>query len=193
MAEDPPILHVKKGAEIYIDRDPDGDGSSSPSGISQSWEGLGLMPPTPKRRPRAGARLSIFAVVILALAVVMMLRLLQRQTDKAVLAGYQAVLRGVEYQGSLMVSVSLTPVRQGGGAESATVSGSGPTRTASVLFSIAGTGEELSVSRPIPDEGLILGGGMRYTGKERTLQAELSVGRESVTLTLALPPRAEKP
>jgi hypothetical protein len=127
---------------------------------------------------RRGRLPFLLPLLLVALAIVVLPRLVARSSSRATLSGYEAVLRVSPYADALLVSVTFTP-------------GTGQKRpaeapTASVTFDLPDTGERLLLSEVLGDGPSTIRGKMKYIGKERKLTAQVRVGEKAASLSLGL-------
>ncbi len=192
--ENPPILRIKRGAEIdkeyHYDRErrlsmPSASHPGEIRGFFRTFLNFG----GGARGSRRGVISSLLPVLIIVLAAIMVFRFVGRPADQAAISRFSVTLRASPYKDSLQVSVSFAP--RTGGARPAP---SEPVpATATVRFILPDTGQELIVSDPVVEEGFVLRGRMQYTGKEKSLKAEIRVGKETKTLSTAVRPPALQP
>lgn len=171
-----PVLKIRKNAE----RDPD---------LHYDREKRLSMPGAPRGpRPSAGfirtffkrGRVSVFPILLLAVAVVVFLRVYPRASDRAAISGWEAVLQASPYEDALLASVTFRRTH----AENADSGASAP--TASVRFLLPETSEGAFVSETILGEDAVLRSRLRYRGGERTLEADVQVGESRKKLVLSL-------
>jgi hypothetical protein len=182
----PPIIHVKKGADVgtdyYYDKQKRLALASAPQpreikGIFRTFLQMGR-----GRTPRRGGISVLFPVLIIALAAIVIFRFTGRTDGQDSISGYRAVLRADPYDSSLLVSVSLTPPARSSGDGSVTV-----------RFSLPDTGEELIVSSALAGELPVVRGKMHYTGKEKSVRAEVRIAGQSKTLVTSIRAPAGNP
>ena len=126
---------------------------------------------------RRGRLLSLFPLLLVALAGVVFLRFVPRPSSRAAIAGYEAVLRASPFEGALLVSVTFLPAGRtlpAGAAE------------ATVAFVLTDTGERLIVSEALDRGPSTIRGKMRYTGKEKKLTAQVRIADREAGLSLGL-------
>jgi hypothetical protein len=173
-----PVLKVKKGAEtdvvFHYSRDERLSRASAPRGPSSQLGGFmrGFF-----RRGRLPAFLPLLLVIV---AIVLIGRGGFRSPGRAVVAGWEAVLRASPYRDSLLVSVTFLP-------EAGTALSSEPP-TASVTFVLPDTGERLLVSEALGQGPSTLRGRMRYSGKEKKLTADVRLSGKQAVLTVGVKP-----
>ena len=132
---------------------------------------------------------SLLPLLIVALVVVLVFKFaVPRSSSRAILSGYEAVLRASLYADALFVSVTFTPAAGArktipAGTDSSTAGGS---PTASVSLELPDTGERLLLSEALGDGPSTIRGKMKYIGKERKLTARVRVGEKAASLSLGL-------
>ena len=171
-----PVLHVKKGAELYVDR-PAGSDLQPP----RQWAQAGR---TMRRRPSRSAlrrgRLTFVPLVILAIALVVVFRVLPRApTNRATMMGWETVLRAMPYEDMLLVSITFIQAAPPG-------PNGPPVPKAVVRVLLPETGEQLSLSEDLIRSPMTLRGQMRGTRAVKKVLATVSIGKETRTLTLAV-------
>ncbi len=165
----PPVLKVKKDADqevvFHYSRDERLSRVSAPRGPSSQPRGFlrGLF-----RRGRVPAFLPLLVVII---ALILVARGGFRSPGRAVIAGWEAVLRASPYEDSLLVSVTFLP-------EPGTPLPAEPP-VASVVFVLPDTGERLLLSEGLGQGPSTIRGRMRYTGKEKKLTAEVRLSGQT--------------
>jgi hypothetical protein len=180
-----PVLHIKKGVERYIDPPPGSEQEPPRQGP------LGTRPPQRKATssPRRRGRFAYLPLLILALALVIVFRVMPRPpANRAVLAGWDVVLRAMPYaedgsgasEWALLVSVTFIEKKQPAG----NLTG-GQALRAAVRFLLPGTGEELSLSEDLVKSPTTLHGRLPYTERVQKVLATVSIGTETRTLSLA--------
>jgi hypothetical protein len=178
----PPIIKIKKDAvkepELHYDREErlSMHSASKPKEIRGFFRTfLGFGQGGSRRRGRISP---LFPVLLIAVAAIFIIRTMSGSRGGESIAGYGATLRADPYEGSLLVSVSFKP----------------PTRrpavapTATVRFILPDTGEELILSGDLAGEAPAIRGKMHYTGKEKSIKAEVRIGSQTKTLTASIRP-----
>jgi hypothetical protein len=172
----PPVLQVKKNAEkdvvFHYSRDERLSRAGAPRGPSPQRGGFlrGIF-----RRGRFPAFLPLLVVII---ALILVARGGFRSPGRAVIAGWEAVLRASPYEDSLLVSVTFLP-------EPGTALPAQPP-AASVVFVLPDTGERLLLSEELGQGPSTIRGRMRYTGKEKKLTAEVRISGKQAGLTVGV-------
>jgi|GEM_PF-2736874 len=182
-----PVLHIKKGVELYVDPPPGSEQEPPRQGP------LGTRPPQRKASgsPRRRGRFTYLPLLILALALVFVFRVMPRPaTNRAALMGWDVALRAMPYGGAgsggggqesaLLVSVTFIDRARPAGDLNG-----GQALRAAVRFLLPDTGEELSLSEDLVKSPTTLHGQMRYTERVRKVLATVRVGAETRTLSLA--------
>ena len=162
-----PVLRIRKGVEVYDDTRSE---SELPAGRAR-------LPTRPSRPPSRRLRLGIFSLLILAVALLAIVRLMPRApTDRARILGWDVVLRATAYSDALLVSATFVQAAEGRiGAE------------ASVRVLLPDTGDRLSLSGALARSPITLRGQLPYTTRVRRVEAEVTVGTETKTLLLTAP------
>ena len=182
----PPRLKVKKDAErdvvFHYSREERLAMASAPRGPRSASGGFfrGFF--------RRGRLPSLLPLLVVALAVVVLFRVVPRSSSRATLSGYEAVLRASLHADALLVSVTFTPVagpQRTDGSASGSPAGDG-SLTATVSFELPDTGERLLLSEALGAGPSTIRGKMRYIGKERKLTAQVRVGEKAASLSLGL-------
>ncbi len=171
-----PILHIKKGVGQYVD--PPAGSEPRPSGYGR----LGDRPMQGKARrpPRRRGRLTFLPLLILAIALVLVFRIMPRAPlNRATLMGWDVVLRAMPYGEALLVSVTFIEKAR----PDADLSGR-PVPRATVSFLLPDTGEQLALSDDLVKSPTTLRGQMPYTERVRKVAATVSIGTETRTLSL---------
>ncbi len=166
-----PVLHVKKGAVVYDD---------TRGSMHARAESTGERTPPPRRRRRSVRRGMTFlplAVVALALAAALQLA---SPRDTARFTGWDARLRVVPYEGTLLYSLTFTP-RPEPGQES------GGTAAADATIVLPDTGASVDLSGSVGPEETTLRGQMLLPAKARRVRADVTIGGERRSLSAALP------
>jgi hypothetical protein len=172
-----PVLHIKKGVERYIDPPP-GSGQGPPR---QGPLGTRPVQRNAARSPRRRGRFTYLPLLILALALVFVFRIVPRPpTNRAVLMGWDLVLRAMPYGEALLVSVTFIQKAQPGADLTAR-----PALRAAVRFLLPDSGEQLSLSEDLVKSPTTLHGRMPFTNHVRKVTATVRVGTETRTLSLA--------
>lgn len=166
-----PILRIRKGAQIYDDGEPERvlPAASDPRPQEESAR---------RRGPRPRGRL-LLPVVVLAIALIAVLRFAPRQPqDRALIAGTEVVLRATVY-GDLVL-VSLTFARDPKSPP--------PGRAAAVhaLLEIPETGASQELDGSLARLPEILRGQLAYADAARQVTAEVDAGGRRVTLSVLL-------
>ncbi len=174
-----PILKIKKDAvverEYHYKREDRLDHISAPPPPREYGGILRLL--FGRVRKRRGGFGSIIFVIVVVAAAFFIFRLAGRERSTAEIAGFRTVLSAVRMEDSLSVSVSFDPVG----------SGAGKTLPAVVRFIMTDTGETLIVSRELPAGGDVFRGRMAFTGREKSVTAEVEVGTAKKNLSAAIP------
>lgn len=171
-----PVLKVKKDAEqdvvFHYKREERLAMPSAPRGPTPAGRGFlrGIL-----RRGRLPIFLPLLAIVI---AMVMLLSGGPRGAGRAVIAGWEAVLRATPYEDSLLVSVTFLP-EQGRALPS-------QPPVAAVTFVLPDTGETLLVSGDLGQGPSTLRGKMRYIGTEKKLTAQVRLDGRQAGLTVGV-------
>jgi hypothetical protein len=172
-----PILSIRKGAEVYD------DSLAESERRLQAAEAAALRhPPAKRRRPHARrARMTFLPLVVLAIGLVVVFRIIPRPpTNRAGLAGWDAVLRATPYGNTLLLSVTFIH-----GTASSALAPEIPPAIASVRFFLQGTGERLTLEEALVKSPMTIRGQLPWSASVKKVQAEVSVGAEKKTLTLA--------
>ncbi|MGD0724005.1 MAG: hypothetical protein ABSB63_00395 [Spirochaetia bacterium] len=172
-----PVLHIKKGVEQYFDPPP-GSGPQPPGQRRPGDRPLQgkLLRSAPRR-----SRLTFFPLLILAIALVVVFRIVPRApTNRATLMGWNVVLRAMPYGEALLVSVTFIEKARPG-----VDPGGRPAPRAAVRFVLPDTGEQLTLSEDLLKSPTTLHGQMPYTDAVRKVLATVNVGTETRTLSLA--------
>ena len=169
-----PVLHIKKGVERYIDPPPGSELQPPRRGP------LGTRP-LPRKPLRRRARFTYLPLLIMALALLFVFRIMPKlPTNRAVLKGWDTVLRAMPYGEVFLVSVTfIEKVRP-----AADPSGM-PSPQAAVRFLLPDTGDELALSGDLVKSPTTLHGRMPYSDRAKKVLATVSVGTETRTLSLA--------
>jgi hypothetical protein len=172
-----PVLHIKKGIELYDA--PSAGRPSEPARRSALGE-RGYQGKAPRTSRRRG-RMTLFPLLVLAIALVFVFRLIPRApTNRATLGGWDVVLRATPYGEALLVSVTFTQ-----GAASAAAAAGRPAPLATVRFILPDTGEHLTLADDIPKSPTTLRARLHYGEGVNKVVATVSVGTDTRTLTLA--------
>jgi hypothetical protein len=169
-----PVLHVKKGAEIYDDAREE---SERPQSVSEATSRNRSLR---GRRRAAGARgrLTFLPLLILALALVFVFRFVRAPTNQGRVAGWQAVLRAEPYGSELLVGVTFS-----GTTRTAGVPEKSP-RLVLVRFVLPDTGEQKSVAEYLVRSPMTIRAQLHDSPAVRKVQADVSIGSEKRILTL---------
>jgi hypothetical protein len=178
-----PILHVKKGADLYNDADESGPLPDVGTPARQKRPGRGAI----RQLLRRGGS-TFLPLVVIALALLLVFREIPRGPGpRASILGWDVALRAMPYQGSLLVGVTF--IRRG--AESAGYRGAGAeAQTATVKFLARETGEGVAATEQLSRSPITLSGRLGDTGKVKTVAAEVAIGAEKTILvaTVQQPP-----
>lgn len=170
-----PILHVRKGVERYEDHEESRERARSMRTERDE-------PPPRQKGLRAvlrRSRGSLLPILILVLAVIIILRVLPRSTERADINGWHAQLQARVFGDGILVGVGFSKLP-------GITTDLEPPVTASAAFLLPATGEQLVVSGSLSGQRSALRGRMRYSGSERMLEALVRVGAESRRLFLSL-------
>jgi hypothetical protein len=125
--------------------------------------------------------MTFLPLVVLAIGLVIVFRVIPRPpTNRASLAGWQAVLHATPYGNVLLLSVTFTH-----GAASSPLVPESPPAIATVRFFLHDTGERLAREQSLVKSPMTIRGQLPYSASVRIVEAEVSVGAEKKTLTLA--------
>ena len=193
-----PVLRVRKGAEVYDDslaeserrlhaaeaaaqRHPPASNAAR-SGRNAATAPAARGSGRKRRRPHARrAGMTFLPLVVLAIGLVVVFRIIPRPpTNRASLAGWQAVLHATPYGNTLLLSVTFTH-----GTPSSPLAPETPPALASVQFFLQDTGERLTLAEALVKSPMTIRGQLPYRANVKKVQAEVSVGAEKKTLTLA--------
>lgn len=170
-----PILHVRKGVERYEDEEESRERARS------------IRAEKAEPAPRQGglrallrrSRGSLLPILILALAVIIILRVMPRSTERANIDGWRAQLQAQVLEDGILVGVAFSRL-PGVSTDLAAP------QAASAAFLLPATGEQLVVSGSLSGQRSVLRGRMRYSGSEKMLEALVRVGTESRRLFLSV-------
>jgi hypothetical protein len=165
LEDTPQILRIKKGAVQYDDEKEDGPERPSPRPVEQRKPPQSPTGQRARRRPLS----ALLPIVILVVAVLVIYRVMPQKSDHASVGSSEALLRAEAIGDSLHAAVAVSPSETEGGR-------------VTVLFRLPDTGEQLSVSDLMTASGLILKGSMPFTGKERSIEARVTIDGASATL-----------
>ena len=186
-----PVLRVRKGAEVYDDSLAESErrlhaAEAAAQRHPPAWNaatapaarGSGRK----RRRPHARrAGMTFLPLVVLAIGLVVVFRIIPRPpTNRASLAGWQAVLHATPYGNTLLLSVTFTH-----GTPSSPLAPETPPALASVQFFLQDTGERLTLAEALVKSPMTIRGQLPYRANVKKVQAEVSVGAEKKTLILA--------
>jgi hypothetical protein len=167
-----PVLHVRKGAEIYDDENPEGARSVFLRAREKAERPSQAGPPPRGRR----VRLSFFPLLLVALALFAVYHFTPRgPQDRATIAGWQVILRATPNDGSLIVGVTFI------------APGTGPVAgvpLARVHVTLPDTGGSLELSGPLSKSPMTLRGVFADTQSANRVVADVSIGEKSARLTL---------
>ncbi len=170
-----PVLRVKKDAEqdvvFHYNRD---ERLAMPSAPRVPRKRGGLF----KGLFRRGKLPAFLPVIIAVLAIILVARGGLRPQGRAVVGGWEAVLRASPYEDSLLVSVTFLP-EQGAQLPPAPPS-------ATVTFVLPDTGETLLVTGDLGPGPSTLRGKMRYTGTEKKLTADVRLAGRQAGLSVGI-------
>jgi hypothetical protein len=167
----PPILHVKKGVEIYDDVRQEELRARLKAAAEEAEA-------RPRRRGvRRGLTFLPLAVIGLALAAALQLAW---PRDTARFSGWDARLRAVPYGGVVLFSVTFTPrlpgAQQGAG-----------TLTAVVTVPVPDTKSAVNLTGELGSEEVTLRGQFPLPEKSRRVRADIVVGGERRSVSVTLP------
>ena len=174
-----PILSIRKGAEVYDD-----SLAESERRLQAAEAAAQKHPPAKRRRPHTRrARMTFLPLVVLAIGLVVVFRIIPRPpTNRASLAGWDAVLRATHYGNTFLLSVTFIH-----GTASPPLAPEIPPAIALVRFFLQGTGERLTLEEALVKSPMTVRGHLPWSAIVKKVQAEVSVGAEKKTLTLAAP------
>jgi hypothetical protein len=164
-----PVLRIRKGVKVYDDN------QEEPAPLLR-------VPDPPLRRrarraPRKG-RLNLLPFVALALALVVVFRVVPRaQANRAFIGGWNPTLRASADQDALQVSVTFVKEAPAGAPIV-----DGPQATVRIV--LPDTGQEISLSGILSKSPITLRGQIDYSPRVKRVQAEVSVGADRKTLRL---------
>ena len=172
-----PVLRVRKGAEIYDDSLAESERRAQAKEIAAQRH-----PPTGRRRlKKRRVRMTFLPLVVLAIGLVLVFRIIPRTpTNRASLAGWDAILRATPYGNTLLLSVTFIH-----GTASPPLAPEIPPTIASVRFFLQGTEERLSLEEALVKSPMTVRGQLPWSARVKKVQAEVSIGTENKTLTLA--------
>ena len=125
--------------------------------------------------------MTFLPLVVLAIGLVIVFRVIPRpQTNRASLAGWQAVLHATPYGNTLLLSVTFTH-----GTASSPLAPKSPPAIVSVRFLLQDTGDRLALEEALVKSPMTVRGQLPWSASVKKVQAEVSVGAETKTLTLA--------
>ena len=172
--EVPPVLKIRRDAEkevrFHYRRD----------------ERLAMKQPLRREKRREAiarffrrGRRSLLPILLAVLAIVLVVRLVSRDQAGGHLAGYDVHLRAYPYQDALLASVTVTwrprpAERMAEAAEAAVRFSTSAAGAGSVAIEALGGGEAVARGR------------LPYTGTERQVTAEVTIGDKAVRLTAAV-------
>jgi hypothetical protein len=174
----PPVLKVKKGAQVYDDTAAQ-EASELPRPL---LPGSGPLP-RGRRRRRAG-RYTYFPLVIVAIGLFIFFRVAPNTpVSRGSLSGWQVTLHVTPYNDTLIVGVTFV--------SKAPVEGSGSAERALVRVSLPGTAEEVFVAGNLERSPMTLRGTVPWLRAAAKVEARVSIGGARVTLWQRAPrPRA---
>jgi hypothetical protein len=173
-ADEPPVLKVRKDAErevrFHYDRE---------ERVALRRPVRGQKRPGFLARIFRGGRRSLLPVLLGVLAIVLAVRLLPRDRAAGHLVGYDVSLRAYAYQDALLASVRVSwkPGRDERVAEAA---------EATVRFSTSAAGAGSVTIEPLGGGEAVVRGRLPYTGAERQVVAEVSIGGTALRLAAAV-------
>ncbi len=172
----PPILRVKKGAVIYDDTE------ARRAAEERPWRALPGGPgrPDPHEKGRR-IRLTYLPLLILAVGLFATFYLAQhRPANRAVMEGWQVILRATPYQDRLIVGLTFIA------GSSIPESPAGPPR-ARALVVLEGTGTRITLEGTLEKSPMTLRGEMPYSPGGRRVRAEISVDGARRALWVPVP------
>ncbi len=180
----PPVIRIKKDgvvdsdSELHYNREKRlAMGSArKPTpimGFFRTFLGFGFRGSSRRGRGRFSP---LLPVLVIAIAVVFVVKFSGRSPSPAGIAGYGAVLRADPFESSLLVSVSFTPPAKAPAVP----------QSATVRFQLPDTKEELIVSGELSGDAPAIRAKMHYTGKEKTITAEVRIGDQVKTLSASI-------
>jgi hypothetical protein len=176
-ADEPPVLKIRRDAEKDVRYHYDRDERLALKGPLRQQGRSGCL----GRIFRTGGRslLPALLVVLAVVLVVLIVRLVSRDRATGHLVGYDVHLRAYPYQDALLASVTVTwnplPAERAAVATEATVRFSTSAAGAgSVVIEALGSGETVARGR------------LPYTGTERQVDAEVTIGDGAVRLAADL-------
>ena len=174
----PPVLKVKKGAQVYDDAAAQEE-SLYPR---PALPGSGPLP-RGRRRRRAG-RYTYFPLVIVAIGLFIFFQVAPNTpVSRGSLSGWQVTLHVTPYNDTLIVGVTFV--------SRAPVEAGASTAQASVLVSLPGTDEQVFVSGDLERSPMTLRGTVLWLRAAAKVQAKVSIGSAHLTLWQRAPrPRA---
>ncbi len=176
--EKPPVLRVKKGAQVLDEGLPLEEPPLSPLERLAARDAPGGRG---QRRPGRLGRLStVFALVLAGLALLFILRAQPRVSNTAFVSGYSVELRAQVVEGFLAASLTIV------GPRPATV------QTVTARFSLPDTDEE-AVAEEQLSSVTVLGARLPFKGTESKVEATIRIGGEQKQLALGFKGRAGKP
>ncbi len=169
-----PVLRIRKGAIVYDDTD-----AQRASEVPRpALPGSG--PFVSRRRRRNRGPFTYIPLLVVALGLFVVFRVVPRTpVSRAVLAGWEIILRVSPYQDQLIVGVTF--ISRVPPAESA----SPP--AAAVHVSIPGTGGRMLLTGRLEKSPMTLSGELARTSGAKKVQAEVSIGDSHATLWLPAP------
>jgi len=165
-----PVLRIRKGTPVYDDSAE----QEAPPARATAVPGRSRGRPA----PRAG-RLVLLPLFALALALIVLFRVLPGQGNRAVIGGWNTTLRATAYQDSLLVALTFVKEDRGGAA----TAGEKPLVEARIV--LPDTGQEISLSGVLSKSPTTLRGQMDYSARVRQVRAEVTVGKDRRTLRLS--------
>ncbi len=170
-----PVLKIKKNALIYDDKAQ----KQSPQAYPASTKIPVREHRTTRPRGRRAARLTFLPLLVLAIGLFLVMRVIPRSpADRATLAGWQVVLRATVAEETLIVGVTFI-------AEPKTIVPAAPPEAA-VQVLIPDTGDRMTLSGALQRSPLTLRDQVPYKAWMKTVQAEVSLMDEHVTLHAAV-------
>jgi len=163
----PPVLRVKKGSEKYDDNAPR---TETPTRREEPQE-------APRRSRLRMRRVPLFPILILVVIVALLFRLIPRSPARTDIDGWHAVLEARLRTDSVDVGVAFSRRLLAGGPKETDVS---------VVFVLPDTHLQADVTGRLSGPRMALISRMKYTGTEKLLQAFVTLGGESRTLSLPL-------
>jgi len=170
-----PVLKIKKGAVVYDDADARHASELPRPAVP------GSRPLVSSRRRKRGRRLTFLPLLVIALGLFLLFRIVPNTpVNKAVLAGWQVILRVTPFENTLIVGVTF--ISRSPAAESAS-----PLPEATARVSLTGTGEQVFLAGDLEKSPMTLRGELPRLASAKKVQAEVSIGSTRATLWLPVP------